>query len=138
MSKARRQIASARLASTGIHGSKLSTDAQRSALMARVRQKGTNPELCVREILSRLGVEFAVNVKELPGSPDIVNVDRKRAVMYMAASGIATRVACGARLQVETPASGRKSSSGTSSETREKSGSCADADFEFLPCGSVS
>jgi DNA mismatch endonuclease (patch repair protein) len=48
--------------------------------MARVRQKGTTPELAVREIISRLGMACSTNVKELPGSPDIVDVRRKKAV----------------------------------------------------------
>lgn len=48
--------------------------------MARVRQKGTSPELAVREILSRLGITYSTNVRELPGSPDIVDLRQARAV----------------------------------------------------------
>lgn len=59
---------------------KLVTDPVRSALMARVRQRGTRPELGVRDILSRLGVEFSTNVSGLPGSPDIVDVQGRRAI----------------------------------------------------------
>jgi DNA mismatch endonuclease (patch repair protein) len=59
---------------------KLITDPVRSALMGRVRQKGTSPELSVREILSRLGVQYSTNVGGLPGSPDIVDVPGKRAI----------------------------------------------------------
>jgi DNA mismatch endonuclease (patch repair protein) len=47
--------------------------------MARVRQKGTSPELAVREILNRLGIEYSANAKTFPGSPDIVDIARKRA-----------------------------------------------------------
>lgn len=59
---------------------KLVTDPARSALMARVRQRGTSPELRVREILSRLGVEYSTNVSGLPGSPDVVDAPGKRAL----------------------------------------------------------
>jgi DNA mismatch endonuclease, patch repair protein len=55
-------------------------DPQRSRLMARVRQKGTTPELAVRTILTDLGVEYSTNVTDLPGSPDIVAAEAKRAV----------------------------------------------------------
>lgn len=56
------------------------TDPARSALMARVRQKGTTPELAVREILKRHGHRFSTNARGLPGSPDIVDRNRKLAV----------------------------------------------------------
>jgi len=45
---------------------------ERSALMARVRQKGTGPELLVRRCLHRLGFRFRLHRKDLPGTPDIV------------------------------------------------------------------
>lgn len=52
----------------------------RSKLMARVRQKGTNPELVVRAIVKTLGHEFGINGKELPGSPDLFDRKRRLAV----------------------------------------------------------
>jgi DNA mismatch endonuclease (patch repair protein) len=48
-------------------------DPARSALMRRVRQKGTEAEDEVAEILRGLGVRFRRNVKSLPGSPDFAN-----------------------------------------------------------------
>jgi DNA mismatch endonuclease (patch repair protein) len=48
--------------------------------MARVRQKGTAPELIVREILKRQGHEFSINGKALPGSPDVFDPARKLAL----------------------------------------------------------
>lgn len=66
--------------SRGDHRDKLVTDPLRSALMARVRQKGTSPELVVREILSRFGVAYSANVEGLPGSPDIVDLTSMRAI----------------------------------------------------------
>ena len=54
--------------------------AQRSKLMARVRQRGTAPELAVRLILDRLGHDYATNGRELPGSPDLYDSHTKRAL----------------------------------------------------------
>ena len=45
---------------------------KRSALMARVRQKDTEPELAVRRCLHRLGYRFRLHRSDLPGTPDIV------------------------------------------------------------------
>lgn len=56
-------------------------DAERSRLMSRVRQKGTAPELVVRWLLRESGVPYRLNVKSLPGSPDIVLTGRKRAIV---------------------------------------------------------
>lgn len=44
----------------------------RSALLGRVRQKDTAPEVVVQEILTRLGHVYSTNVRGMPGSPDIV------------------------------------------------------------------
>lgn len=46
--------------------------AARSELMSRVRQSGTAPELAVRSALHKAGLRFRVNVRKLPGSPDLV------------------------------------------------------------------
>jgi len=43
----------------------------RSKLMAKVRRKGSAPELVVRTILRRQGQKFRSNARKLPGSPDI-------------------------------------------------------------------
>lgn len=48
------------------------TQAERSALMSRIRSKDTKPELVVRSILHRLGFRFRLHRKDLPGRPDIV------------------------------------------------------------------
>ncbi|WP_281262227.1 very short patch repair endonuclease [Acuticoccus kandeliae] len=52
----------------------------RSALMARVRQRGTKPELVVSELLRRIGCRYRLNVRTLPGSPDFANKARRWAV----------------------------------------------------------
>lgn len=40
--------------------------------MSKVPQKGTKPEYIVRKFLFSNGFRYRVNVKKLPGSPDIV------------------------------------------------------------------
>ena len=45
----------------------------RSALMARVRQRGTSAELSVAKALRALGAAYRLNVRSLPGSPDFAN-----------------------------------------------------------------
>lgn len=56
------------------------TREQRSALMGRVRQKDTAPELALRSALHRRGLRFRKNVRGLPGSPDIVFAGPRLAV----------------------------------------------------------
>lgn len=51
----------------------LETDAFRSSLMARVRQRGTKPETAVASILRALGRGYRKTVRKLPGSPDFAN-----------------------------------------------------------------
>lgn len=46
--------------------------ATRSALMSRVRNKHTKPELIVRSRLHRAGFRFRLHDKSLPGTPDLV------------------------------------------------------------------
>lgn len=48
------------------------TDAQRHYNMSRIRGKNTSPELKVRKALHGAGFRFRVNVRRLPGTPDIV------------------------------------------------------------------
>ena len=48
-------------------------DPRRSALMSRVRQRGTEAELAVAVALRKLGVRYRLNVTSLPGSPDFAN-----------------------------------------------------------------
>ncbi|MHB8883962.1 MAG: very short patch repair endonuclease [Methylovirgula sp.] len=55
-------------------------DPKRSALMSRVRQKGTAPELIIAAELRRRGAHYRLNVRLLPGSPDFSNRKRRWAV----------------------------------------------------------
>ena len=44
----------------------------RSFNMSRIRSKDTKPELLVRKFLFSQGYRYRINVKTLPGTPDIV------------------------------------------------------------------
>ena len=48
------------------------TPAQRHYCMSRIPGKGTKPELKVRQWLWRHGYRYRLNVKSVPGKPDIV------------------------------------------------------------------
>jgi DNA mismatch endonuclease (patch repair protein) len=45
---------------------------KRSAVMAKIRGKGTKPELAVRDMLLSAGLDFEEHVRALPGRPDFV------------------------------------------------------------------
>lgn len=48
--------------------------------MKQVKSRNTKPERIVRKILWGLGFQYRLNVKSLPGSPDIANKKRKKAI----------------------------------------------------------
>ena len=48
------------------------TPEQRHRVMSRIHGKGTKPELAVRQWLWRHGYRYRLNVKSVPGKPDIV------------------------------------------------------------------
>ncbi|MEG6503341.1 MULTISPECIES: very short patch repair endonuclease [unclassified Desulfovibrio] len=48
------------------------TPEQRHKNMSRIRSSNTKPEKTVRSLLHRLGYRFRLNVRKLPGTPDIV------------------------------------------------------------------
>ena len=54
----------------------------RSHMMAGIRGKNTKPELLIRSLLHRQGFRFRLNVRELPGKPDIV-LPRYHAVIFV-------------------------------------------------------
>jgi DNA mismatch endonuclease (patch repair protein) len=45
---------------------------QRSQVMRRIRKTNTGPERKVRQLLTGLGARYRLNVRSLPGTPDIV------------------------------------------------------------------
>lgn len=48
------------------------TSPERSKLMSKIRSKNTKPEVIFRKALWAEGFRYRLNVKTLPGSPDIV------------------------------------------------------------------
>jgi DNA mismatch endonuclease (patch repair protein) len=56
--------------------------ATRSRMMSGIRGKDTKPELLVRSYLHRNGLRYRLNVKELPGKPDIV-LPKYRTVVFV-------------------------------------------------------
>ena len=55
--------------------------AKRSAVMRRVKGRGTTPELIVRRLIWSLGGRYRLNRGDLPGKPDIVLAGRRLAVL---------------------------------------------------------
>jgi DNA mismatch endonuclease (patch repair protein) len=56
--------------------------ATRSRNMAAVRAKDTKPELMIRSALHGAGLRYRLNVRDLPGKPDIV-LPRYRSVVFV-------------------------------------------------------
>ena len=48
------------------------TPQQRHNCMSHIRSRNTKPEVLLRKELHRLGYRFRINVRKLPGTPDIV------------------------------------------------------------------
>ena len=57
------------------------TPEKRSAIMAKVRNKDTKPEILVRKWLHAHGLRFRLHRKDLPGKPDIVLPRFKTAIL---------------------------------------------------------
>lgn len=56
------------------------TKEQRRRIMQSVKGRDTGPEMAVRHILHRSGYRYRLNVKKLPGSPDIVFPGRRKII----------------------------------------------------------
>ena len=54
----------------------------RSRMMSGIRAKNTKPELLMRKMLHRRGFRFRLNVKTLPGKPDIV-LPKHNAIIFV-------------------------------------------------------
>lgn len=48
--------------------------------MAKVKSKGTKPEMVVRRILFSMGYRYRLHDRSLPGSPDIIFKSKKKAI----------------------------------------------------------
>ncbi len=58
------------------------TPRQRHECMSHIRAKDTRPELAVRHELWRMGYRYRLNVRKLPGTPDIV-LPKYRTVIFV-------------------------------------------------------
>jgi DNA mismatch endonuclease, patch repair protein len=55
-------------------------DPRRSALMRRIREKDTRPELAVRRMAHSLGYRFRLQWRDLPGTPDLTFPARRKVI----------------------------------------------------------
>jgi DNA mismatch endonuclease (patch repair protein) len=53
---------------------------KRSWIMARISGSNTKPEIIVRKILYGMGYRYRLNVRKLPGTPDIVLSKQKKVI----------------------------------------------------------
>ena len=53
---------------------------RRSEIMAKIRSKGTKPEMTVRRLLHSMGYRYRLHVAGLPGKPDIVFPARRKVI----------------------------------------------------------
>jgi DNA mismatch endonuclease (patch repair protein) len=53
---------------------------KRSWLMSHIKGKNTKPEIKVRKMIYSMGYRYRLNVKELPGKPDIVLRNRRKVI----------------------------------------------------------
>lgn len=58
----------------------LTTDAETSARLGRIRQRDTSAELAVQKLVRSLGHHFRTSNRDLPGSPDLANRSRRWAI----------------------------------------------------------
>jgi DNA mismatch endonuclease (patch repair protein) len=56
------------------------TTALRSRIMRAVKSQNTSPELLVRKLLYAQGYRFRLHRKDIPGSPDVAFISRKKAI----------------------------------------------------------
>jgi len=53
---------------------------ERSAFMARIRSKNTQPEILIRHTLHSMGYRFRLHYRRLPGRPDLVFTLRRKVI----------------------------------------------------------
>ena len=56
------------------------TTEQRAAIMRAVKSRDTAPELAVRTLLRRFAPGYRLHRRDIPGTPDIAFMSRKRAI----------------------------------------------------------
>ncbi|NUU41849.1 very short patch repair endonuclease [Tardiphaga robiniae] len=63
-----------------LHRGDIMSPEKRSALMSRIRGKGTKPELAVAALLAGTGLTWEEHAKDLPGRPDFVLREQRIAI----------------------------------------------------------
>jgi DNA mismatch endonuclease (patch repair protein) len=63
-----------------LHRGDIMSPETRSRLMARIKGKGTKPELAIETLLRAEGLEFESHARDLPGRPDFVLRERQVAI----------------------------------------------------------
>jgi DNA mismatch endonuclease (patch repair protein) len=63
-----------------LHRGDIMSAEKRSAVMSRIRGKGTKPELVVADLLAGAGLKWDGHAKDLPGRPDFVLRDLRVAI----------------------------------------------------------
>lgn len=56
------------------------TPEARSARMATIKSRNTRPEMVVRRALTGMGLRYRLHRRDIPGTPDIAFVGRRRAI----------------------------------------------------------
>jgi DNA mismatch endonuclease (patch repair protein) len=69
-----------KLVEVRLHRGDIMSVEKRSALMARIRGKGTKPELVVAGLLATTGLIWEEHARDLPGRPDFVLRDSRVAI----------------------------------------------------------
>jgi DNA mismatch endonuclease, patch repair protein len=57
------------------------TPEERSAHMRRIQKRDTSPEMAVRRIAHSLGYRFRLHRRDLPGTPDLVFLRLRKAIL---------------------------------------------------------
>jgi DNA mismatch endonuclease, patch repair protein len=71
---------SKKLVEVRLHRGDIMSVEKRSALMSRIRSKGTKPELVVAGLLATTGLNWEEHARDLPGRPDFVLRDSRVAI----------------------------------------------------------
>ena len=58
------------------------TTKARSELMMKIKGQNTSPEIKLRKELWKLGYRYRINVKKLPGKPDIV-IEKRKIIIFI-------------------------------------------------------
>ena len=94
------------------------TPQQRHRCMSHIRSKATKPEMLVRKWLWAHGYRYRLNVKSVPGKPDIVMRKYRTAIFVNGCFGTDTKAAPSLYCPKAIPISGRQKLNTTEHETK--------------------